>query len=99
MNQHKGKLIGAVIAAALAFAVYYGLIDQKQANSIQNQANQSLGTTPASQQAGAPTTQNTTTTQNTPATTSQDQPATTTQTTTTPAAPAQQNSAPAPQHQ
>ena len=44
----KKKLIGAVIAAACAIAVYYGLIDQKQSNNIQTQADQSLGTAPRS---------------------------------------------------
>lgn len=46
----KKKLIGAAIAAALAIAVYYGLIDQKQADSIRTQADQTLGTGPAPQQ-------------------------------------------------
>lgn len=48
-------LIGAVVAAALAFAVYYGLISQQTANSIQTQANQTLQTGPASQQTGVGT--------------------------------------------
>lgn len=51
--QARNKLIGAIVAAALAIAVYYGLIDQKQANSIQTQTNQTLGTQPAAQQTGA----------------------------------------------
>ena len=50
----KKKLIGALVAAALAIAVYYGLIDQKQANSINTQADQTLGTGPAVQQQQAP---------------------------------------------
>ncbi len=53
--QTSKTLLGAVIAAALAFAVYYGLIGQQAANTIQNQANQSLGTAPASQQSTQPT--------------------------------------------
>ncbi len=52
--QNSKVLIGAVVAAALAFAVYYGLIGQQAANSIQTQANQALGTAPASQQATPP---------------------------------------------
>ena len=55
MNPNTKKLIGAVVAAALAIAVYYGAIGQQQASSIQNQANQTLGTTPASQQPAPPT--------------------------------------------
>ena len=72
----KKKLIGAVIAAACAIAVYYGLIGQKQASSIQNQADQTLGTGPAQQQGAPqnpPASQNTTTAapapQSTPSTT------------------------------
>lgn len=61
MNPTTKTLIGAVIAAVLAIAVYYGAISQQSASSIQNQANQTLGTTPASQQTGAPTTGTTTT--------------------------------------
>ena len=57
MNTNTKTLIGAVVAAALAIAVYYGLIGQQQAASIQNQANQTLGTGPAN-------TPNTTTGQN-----------------------------------
>ena len=49
-NSNSKMLIGAVVAAALAIAVYYGLIGQQQANSIQTQANQTLGTGPAGQQ-------------------------------------------------
>ncbi len=60
----KKKLIGAVIAAACAIAVYYGLIDQKQASSIQNQADQSLGTGPAQQQGAPQNPQGPTTAQN-----------------------------------
>ena len=52
--QNSKMLIGAVVAAALAFAVYYGLIGQQTANSIQTQANQTLGTTPAGQQTAPP---------------------------------------------
>ena len=47
--QAKKQLIGAVIAAALAVAVYYGLLDQKQADNIRTQADQTLGTGPAGQ--------------------------------------------------
>lgn len=67
------KLIGALVAAALAIAVYYGLISQQQANKVQGQANQALGTAPASQQTGTATPQNPqgTTTQNPQATTTQ----------------------------
>ena len=58
MNQSTKTLIGAVIAAALAIAVYYGAISQQSATSIQSQANQALGTapqqTPASTQTAAP---------------------------------------------
>ena len=54
MQQNSKVLIGAVVAAALAFAVYYGLIGQQTANSIQTQANQTLGTSPASQQPATP---------------------------------------------
>ena len=46
----KKKLIGAIIAAALAVAVYYGLIGQQQADNIRTQADQTLGTGPAAQQ-------------------------------------------------
>ena len=44
-------LIGAVIAAILAIAVYYGLLSRQSADNLQNQANQTLGTTPPSQPA------------------------------------------------
>ena len=54
MNQNKKTLVGALVAAALAIAVYYGLINQQSATSIQNQANQTLGTTPSSQQVVPP---------------------------------------------
>ena len=47
--QAKKQLIGALVAAALAIAVYYGLIDQKQADNIRTQADQTLGTGPAGQ--------------------------------------------------
>ncbi len=65
----KKKLIGAVIAAACAIAVYYGLIDQKQSTSIQNEAGQTLGTGPAQQQnpQGPTTAQNPAPSQNTTA--------------------------------
>ena len=65
----KKKLIAAVIAAALAIAVFYGLIDQKQASSIQNQADQTLGTAPAQQTTPQPATTgpNPVTPQNAPA--------------------------------
>lgn len=49
MSQTTKTMLGAVVAAALAIAVYYGLIGQQQATSIQNQANQTLGTGPAGQ--------------------------------------------------
>lgn len=61
MQTNYKMLIGAVIAAALAFAVYYGLIGQQAANSIQSQANQTLGTGPAAQQPASPAPQNPTT--------------------------------------
>ncbi len=61
MPQNPKLLLGAVVAAALAFAVYYGLIGQQAANTIQSQANQSLGTTPASQQPVSPAPQPSTT--------------------------------------
>lgn len=51
MSQNSKMLIGAVIAAVLAIAVYYGAINQNQANNYQNQANHALGTAPASQTA------------------------------------------------
>ena len=54
MNPNTKTLIGAIIAAALAIAVYYGVIGQQQANTIQTQTNQTLGTGPAGQQAGTP---------------------------------------------
>ena len=54
MPQNSKVLIGAVVAAALAFAVYYGLLSPQAANQIQGQANQTLGTAPASQQATVP---------------------------------------------
>ena len=61
MPQNSKMLIGAVIAAALAFAVYYGLISQQAANTIQGQTSQALGTAPASQQPAPPASQNPTT--------------------------------------
>ena len=58
MNPSTKTLIGAVVAAALAIAVYYGAISRQSATSIQSQANQALGTapqqTPASTQTAAP---------------------------------------------
>ena len=57
MPQNSKMLIGAVVAAALAIAVYYGLITQQSANNIQSQANQTLGTSPANQQPASPTPQ------------------------------------------
>ena len=57
MNQNTKMLIGAVIAAALAIAVYYGAISQQQASSIQGQANQALGTGPVAQQPNVPASQ------------------------------------------
>ena len=59
MDQNTKMLLGAVIAAALAFAVYFGLISQQSATNIQGQANQTLGTSPASQQSAQPTPQTT----------------------------------------
>ena len=50
MDRNTKTLIGAIVAAALAIAVYYGLIGQQQANTVQNQANQTLGTGPANPQ-------------------------------------------------
>ena len=58
MSQNTKMLLGALVAAALAAAVYYGLIGQQTATNIQGQANQTLGTAPAQQP--APTSQNTT---------------------------------------
>ncbi len=58
MPQNTKMLIGAVIAAVLAIAVYYGAISQQSASNIQGQANQALGTAPASQQVVPPTSQN-----------------------------------------
>ena len=57
MNQNTKMLVGALVAAALAIAVYYGLIGQQTANNIQGQANQTLGTAPVPQQAAPPTSQ------------------------------------------
>ena len=50
MNPNTKMLIAAAVAAALAIAGYYGLVSPQQAASIQNQANQTLGTGPVSQQ-------------------------------------------------
>jgi hypothetical protein len=55
MPQNTKMLLGAVVAAALAFAVFYGLIGQQTANNIQTQTDQALGTSPASQQPGSQT--------------------------------------------
>ena len=49
MNQNTKVLLGALVAAALAIAGYYGLVSPQQATSIQNQANQTLGTGPQGQ--------------------------------------------------
>ena len=57
MNQNTKMLVGALVAAALAIAVYYGLIGQQTANNIQGQANQTLGTGPVPQQPAPPTSQ------------------------------------------
>ena len=57
MNQNTKMLIGAVIAAALAIAVYYGAISQQQATGIQGQANQALGTGSVTQQPNGPASQ------------------------------------------
>ena len=58
MNPNTKKLLGALVAAGLAIATYYGLISQQAATNIQSQANQTLGTapqqTPASTQTAAP---------------------------------------------
>ena len=56
MNQNTKMLLGAVIAAVLAIAVYYGAISQQTASNIQTQANQTLGTNPATQQPGTAST-------------------------------------------
>ena len=58
MSQNSRMLIGAGIAAVLAMAVYYGVINQQQANNIQGQANQTLGTRPPSQQPASAPSQN-----------------------------------------
>lgn len=83
------KLIGAVIAAALAIAVYYGLIDQKQADGFRNQADQTLGTGPATQQTQQTAPQ-------TSSTTAAPAPTTAPAPTAAPAPPASQNAEPAP---
>ena len=49
MNPNTKVLLGALVAAALAIAGYYGLVSPQQATSIQNQANQALGTGPQGQ--------------------------------------------------
>ena len=54
MSQNTKVLLGGLVAAALAFAAYYGLISQQTASGIQNQANQTLGTTPAAQKMASP---------------------------------------------
>ena len=66
--QNSKMLIGAVVAAALAFAVYYGLIGQQTASTIQTQTNQALGTAPGSQQPATPAPQAPTTQTSAPAT-------------------------------
>lgn len=48
MPTNSKKLIGALVAALLAIAVYYGLISRQSADNLQNQTNQTLGTTPPS---------------------------------------------------
>jgi hypothetical protein len=58
MPQTSKMLLGAVVAAALAFAVFYGLIGQQTATNIQTQADQALGTGPAAQQTATPNAQN-----------------------------------------
>lgn len=88
MQSNYKMLIGAVIAAALAFAVYYGLISQQTASNIQNQSNQTLGTGPASQQSAPPAPQNPTTQSPAPTSPASPNP--------TPPSPAPQNPAPAP---
>lgn len=60
MTPSTKKLIGALVAAALAIAVFYGVIGQQQAGSIQNKADQTLGTAPATQQVVPPATPNAT---------------------------------------
>lgn len=85
MSQTTKTLLGALVAAALAIAAYYGLINQQQAANIQNQANQTLGTGPAAQQqptAGTPAASNAATTATPP----------------TAPAPTTGNGAPVPQH-
>lgn len=54
MPTNSKKLIGALIAALLAIAVYYGLISRQSADNLQGQANQTLGTTPPSSTAPQP---------------------------------------------
>ena len=49
MNQNTKMILGALVAAGLAIAVFYGLIGQQTANKIQTQADQTLGTAPANQ--------------------------------------------------
>lgn len=41
------RVLGAVVALALAAAVYYGLISQQTANTVQTQADQTLNGAPA----------------------------------------------------
>ena len=57
MDPNTKKLIGALVAAALAIAVFYGLVPQQTATNIQNQANQTLGVNPAPPQTNAPSPQ------------------------------------------
>lgn len=60
MTPSTKKLIGALVAAALAIAVFYGVIGQQQAGSIQSKADQTLGTAPATQQVVPPAAPNAT---------------------------------------
>lgn len=46
MSTNQKTLIGALIAGVLAVAVYYGAISRQTADNFQNQANQTLGTSP-----------------------------------------------------
>ena len=50
MPQNSKMLIGALVAAALAIAVFYGVIGQQTATNIQTQTDSTLGTGPVSQQ-------------------------------------------------
>ncbi len=46
MQINSRTLIGAMVAAVLAIAVYYGYISRQTADNLQTQANQTLGTAP-----------------------------------------------------